>query len=76
MRLLRRWILQLFITCTFVMLNILPTLAQDVEETGRVVTKQDWISFMPVFIGAIIVVIIVDAFFIIPIFRKNNEKED
>lgn len=73
---LRKWVLQVFILCFITTLNILPTLAQDAEIAGRAVTKQDWINFMPVFIGSIIIVLAVDAFFILPIFRKNNEKKE
>ena len=57
------------------LLAVMPALAQD-ETTGRVVTQDDWISFMPIVIGSVIVVLIVDAFFIMPIFRKDDQKSE
>ena len=66
-----RAILTLSLILTFVM----PVLAQD-ESIGRTVTQEDWLSFMPVVIGSIIVVLVVDAFFIMPIFRKSNGKHE
>lgn len=56
------------------LLAVMPALAQDAP-AGQVVTKQDWLDFMPIVIGSIIVVLVVDAFFIMPIFRKNNQDD-
>lgn len=67
-----------FIRLSFVawilLLTMIPVLAQD-DLAGEVVTQQDWLDFMPVVIGAIVVVLIVDAFFIMPIFRKNDQDD-
>lgn len=56
------------------LLAVMPALAQDAP-AGQVVTKQDWLDFMPIVIGSIIIVLVVDAFFIMPIFRKNNQDD-
>lgn len=64
------------VSLTILSLNYLPSLAQETESTGRAVTQQDWINFMPVFIASIIIVLVVDAFFIVPIFRKRQNKQN
>ena len=62
------------LACIFLLSSSL-AFAQDSEVVGRSVTRQDWVNFMPVFVGAILVVIIVDAFFLVPIFRKNDNPQ-
>ncbi|MGB7342564.1 MAG: hypothetical protein WBC91_26950 [Phototrophicaceae bacterium] len=62
------------LACIFLLSSSL-AFAQDSEVVGRAVTRQDWVNFMPVFVGAILVVIIVDAFFLVPIFRKNDNPQ-
>ena len=61
------------LACIFLLSSSRLAFAQDSEVVGRAVTRQDWVNFMPVFVGAILVVIIVDAFFLVPIFRKNDK---
>ena len=72
---MRNAFIRTILTVLLILAFALPVLAQD-EVIGRAVTKEDWIGFMPVFIGSIIVVLVVDAFFIVPIFRKNNRKHE
>jgi len=65
------------IACWVLCVSSLSLLAQQDDTVGREVTRQDWLNYMPVFVGAIIIVIIVDAFFIVPIFRKSaNDKHE
>lgn len=76
MKHLRKHLIPIGLVVLVTLLNILPSLAQEAEAGGRAVTREDWISFMPVFVGSIIIVLIVDAFFIIPIFRKKDDDKD
>lgn len=69
---MRTSLVRLFFTAQMLLLAVLPALAQD-EVAGRTVTQQDWMGFMPIVIGSIIVVIVVDTVFILPIFRKKDD---
>lgn len=64
-------------TLIILSMSLMPTLAQTDEALGRDVTQDDWLTYMPILIGSIILVLIIDAVFIIPIFRKSdNAKKD
>ncbi|GAB5494504.1 MAG: hypothetical protein Phog2KO_47190 [Phototrophicaceae bacterium] len=76
MKKLQQRIILIALLFSVTLLNIIPTLAQEAETSGRAVTQQDWLNFMPVLIGAIIIVLVVDAVFIIPIFRKKDDEKD
>jgi hypothetical protein len=65
-----------FAVLMLMFLLALSGLAQgEAAEMGRAVTRADWIDRIPVVIGAIVLVLLVDAFFIVPIVRSDEGKE-
>ena len=47
-------------------------LAQDAA-TGRAVTQDDWMARLPIVIAAIVLVLVVDFAFIIPVIRRRGK---
>ena len=65
---------RIILTSFIVLISIVPIFADELEPAGRVLTRQDWIDFMPVLIASIAIMLIVNACFIAPIFRKNKNE--
>jgi hypothetical protein len=63
--------LRYFTSIVFLLMISAQVFAQE-EALGREVTKDDWIGFMPIIIGSILLVIVVDAIFILPILRNRQ----
>ena len=68
--------LRYLVTMAFLLLMSAQVFAQEGEALGREVTKDDWMGFMPIIIGSIVLVIVIDAVFILPILRNRQNDEE
>ena len=64
--------MRIILTSFIVSISLVPIFADEIEPAGRALTRQDWIDFLPVLIASIVIMLVVNAYFIAPIFRKNK----